>query len=105
MSLSDEPSMNGSVVNCYIDELGSVKHTNMGVGYIKGRRVIRLNSVDGIHLKNITLKDNLLSCQWLRRAKTVVDGHEYDLINNKYYLELAKGPMKGGKNLFIFIYF
>ena len=93
LSLSNKVKMNGNVIYCYLNDNGDGK---IGIGYISGHKVIHLNSVDGISLNDVTFQNSLLSCRWSRQPKTVVDGYEYDLINNKYYIELAKGKMRGG---------
>ena len=93
LSLSNKTSMNGNVIYCYLNDNGKGK---IGIGDIHGRKVIHLNSVDGISLNSVTFENSLLSCRWSRQPKTVVDGYQYDLINNKYHIELAKGNMKGG---------
>lgn len=85
--------MDGSVVYCYLDGNGAGQ---IASGYIKGFDVLSdLNQ--GIQLNNqVSFNDSVLSCQWLRIAKTFVNGIEYDLLNNKYHILLAKGNMNGG---------
>ena len=95
LSLSSTSKMGGSVVYCYVNGKGAGQ---IGSGYIKGLAVIS-DYNDGIQLNNqVTFQDSILSCQWLRSALTVVDGTQYDFLNNKYYILLAKGNMDGGKN-------
>ena len=97
LSVSNAQKMAGSVVYCYVNGKGVGQ---IGSGYIKGYAVISDHN-DGIQLNNqVTFQDSVLSCQWLRSASTVVDGTQYDFLNNKYYILLAKGSMDGGKNFF-----
>lgn len=94
LSLSNTTDMNGNVIYCYLNEKGAGV---IAIGNIHGHKIIKLNSVDGINLNGVTFESSLLSCRWSRQAKTVVEGYEYNLFNKKYYIQLAKGNMKGGK--------
>lgn len=95
LSVSNTQKMGGSVVYCYLNGKGAGQ---IGSGYIKDYDVLS-DYNDGIQLNNqVTFADSILSCQWLRSGKTVVNGTQYDFLNNKYYILLAKGSMNEGMN-------
>ncbi|XP_023215953.1 putative ferric-chelate reductase 1 homolog [Centruroides sculpturatus] len=52
------------------------------------------NKISGIEVVSATLKDGILSCKWTREISLVENGISFDLINNKYYLLLANGPLE-----------
>lgn len=56
-----------------------------------------------VQLQQGTLKDQTIYCKFVRAARTVVEGREYNLIDKQYYLLLAYGSSL--KREFIYIFF
>lgn len=47
----------------------------------------------GVELSEFTSNEGKLYCKFTRKAKTTIQGTTYDLLNDKYYLLLAQGPV------------
>jgi hypothetical protein len=84
--------MGGSVTHCYLD---SNHRPQIGLSFNKyyAHQNDLVENVTGIELISALYKDGILHCVWSRDLNTQVNGENFDLVNNHYYIQLAKGGM------------
>ncbi len=87
-------SMGGSVVQCYLD---SNYKPQIGLSFNKynAHQNDLVENITGIELISAVYEDGILHCVWNRDLNTQVNGETFDLVNNLYFIQLAKGKMNG----------
>ncbi|XP_066996318.1 putative ferric-chelate reductase 1 homolog [Anabrus simplex] len=102
VGLSDDKFMgDDSVIECANDGSGS-KGVNAYMSWNPGKFNQRLSdniTNNAIELLTGTAADGTLHCKVSRSEVTEIMGRTYDLANNKYFLLLAAGNLKGDKSL------
>jgi hypothetical protein len=96
--------MGGSVVQCYLD---SKSEPQLGFSFnvYHAHQNKMVDNMTGIELVSSVYKDGILRCVWNRNLNTQVNGEIFDLVNNHYYIQLAKGGMIGSKKFqYIFLF-
>jgi hypothetical protein len=88
--LSDDDIMgNDSVVECLVFKNGTTLFRNSWnsgfSNYVINDEIV----VSG----NVSYDNGLISCKWLRMPYTKVKGMTFNLIDNEYYIMLAKGKL------------
>jgi hypothetical protein len=85
--------MGGSVIHCYLDSKALPK---IGLSFNKynSHKNELVGNITGIELTSAVYEDGTLHCVWNRDLDTQVSGETFDLVNNRYYIQLAKGGMK-----------
>jgi hypothetical protein len=58
-------------------------------------------NVKGIEQIAITLTDGFLSGKWRRDALTIVKDKHFDILNDKFYILLAEGPLDAKNSKFL----
>jgi hypothetical protein len=94
--LSDDNKMgNDSVVECVIFKNGTTLFRN---SWNSGHNNYVINDVHGIVVSgNVSYDNGLISCKWIRMPYTKVEGMTFDIVDNKYYILLAKGKLANEK--------
>jgi hypothetical protein len=89
--------MGGSVVQCYLD---SKAEPQLGFSFNKynAHQNDLVDNLTGIEVVSTVYKDGILHCIWNRDLINEVNGQTFDLDNNRYYIQLAKGLMNGSIN-------
>jgi len=87
--------MGGSVAQCYLDTSGSPKFGLSFNDYGQHKNG-DVQNVTGIQQISTQFADGILHCVWNRDQNSSVNGQTFDLANNKYYIQLARGAMNGG---------
>ncbi len=86
-------SMGGSVVQCYLDS-NPLPQIGLSFNKYNSHKNDLVENITGIELISAVYKDGTLHCVWNRDLNTQVNGETFDLVNNRYYIQLAKGGMK-----------
>jgi hypothetical protein len=94
-ALSDQGQMaDDSVTECLLFKNHSVTVTQ---GVTRGHAGIdSVEPLKGITEQKGVFKDNVVICSWSRAAHTMVKNFDFDIVNKKYYIILAYGPMSDG---------
>ncbi|XP_017875392.1 putative ferric-chelate reductase 1 homolog [Ceratina calcarata] len=89
VGLSDDSKMgDDSVVEC-TNENGEI---GLHMSWNTGKKNTRQPMQEGaVKLEAGSIKDDMISCKFLREKTTVVQGREYDLVNKPYNLLIAAG--------------
>jgi hypothetical protein len=83
-----------SVTECLLFKNHSVTVTQ---GVTRGHAgVDSVEPLKGITEQKGVFKDNVVTCSWSRAAHTMVKSLDFDIVNKKYYIILAYGPMSDG---------
>jgi hypothetical protein len=85
--------MGGSVVHCYLDSK-ALPQIGLSFNKYNSHKNELVENITGIELIPADYKDGILHCVWNRDLNTQVNGETFDLVNNRYYIQLAKGEMK-----------
>jgi hypothetical protein len=94
-ALSDHSQMgDNSVTECLLWKNHSV---TVRQGVTRGHAGIdTVEPVKGITEQKGVFKDNVVTCSWSRAAHTMVKTLDFDIVNKKYYVMLAYGPISDG---------
>lgn len=60
----------------------------------EGRENKIMNEISEIKGLSAKAEDGILNCRWTRDIEILENGMTFNLLNNEYYILLAKGPMK-----------
>ncbi len=84
--------MGGSVVQCYLDS-DALPQIGLSFNKYYVHQNDLVENITGIEFISADYKDGILHCVWNRDLNTEVNGQTFDLVNNRYYIQLAKGKM------------
>jgi hypothetical protein len=90
--LSDDDKMgNDSVVECLIFKNGTTLFRNSWNSQFSNYVI---NDIHGIVVSGyVSYHNGLISCKWLRMPYTKVNGMTFNIVDNQYYILLAKGKL------------
>ncbi len=98
MGLSFDKRMgNDSVTEILISN--DAKEIRQSWNYETSNQVINVTGIQQIG--NITFTDGILSGKWRRNALTIVKGNYFDILNQKFYVLLAEGPLDEKNSKFL----
>ena len=95
VGLSNDGTMGASsVTECILNSKGSVV---LRSGWNPSGHSPTINVNDkSINLLDTSFKNGVVYCKWRRNAFSSIEGHDFDIQNNSYYLLLAHGPLNAG---------
>ena len=95
VALSDDGAMGeDSVTECILKSNGKMV---LRSGWNPSGREATVNVIDNSTVPlSTSFLNGIVYCKWHRSASTVIEGHNFDIKNNSYYLLLAYGPLDSG---------